>query len=140
VSVRPVSKTSLYNHEMSWRGCTEPPAAKGERDSRLSRAASADDMMRAFCRPVHIMAAGQVTECLARWRAGDRDPLERHALERLRLVPGIRIYGEVHLSRNSDRVGVIPFNLDGVPHALVAAILGYEGGIGVRNGCFCAQP
>jgi cysteine desulfurase/selenocysteine lyase len=27
-----------------------------------------------------------------------------------------------------------------VPHALVAAILGYEGGIGVRNGCFCAQP
>ncbi len=40
----------------------------------------------------------------------------------------------------SDRVGVIPFNLDGVPHPLVAAILGYEGGIGVRNGCFCAQP
>jgi selenocysteine lyase/cysteine desulfurase len=35
---------------------------------------------------------------------------------------------------------VIPFNLDGVPHALVAAILGYEGGIGVRSGCFCAQP
>ena len=38
-----------------------------------------------------------------------------------------------------DRVGVIPFNLDSTPHALVAAILGYEGGIGVRNGCFCAQ-
>ena len=26
-----------------------------------------------------------------------------------------------------------------MPHALVAAILGYEGGIGVRSGCFCAQ-
>ena len=26
-----------------------------------------------------------------------------------------------------------------MPHALVAAILGYEAGIGVRNGCFCAQ-
>jgi cysteine desulfurase/selenocysteine lyase len=23
---------------------------------------------------------------------------------------------------------------------LVAAILGYEGGIGVRSGCFCAHP
>ena len=26
-----------------------------------------------------------------------------------------------------------------MPHALVAAILGYEAGIGVRSGCFCAQ-
>ena len=25
-------------------------------------------------------------------------------------------------------------------HYLVAAILGYEFGIGVRNGCFCAHP
>ncbi len=25
-------------------------------------------------------------------------------------------------------------------HSLVAAILCYEGGIGVRNGCFCAHP
>ena len=66
--------------------------------------------------------------------------LVAYALERLRLVSGIRIYGESHPSGLSDRVGVIPFNLDGVPHALAAAILGYEGGIGVRNGCFCAQP
>ena len=27
-----------------------------------------------------------------------------------------------------------------MPHALVGAILNYEGGIGVRNGCFCAHP
>ena len=66
--------------------------------------------------------------------------LVAYALERLRSVSGIRIYGESHPSGLSDRVGVVPFNLDGVPHALVAAILGYEGGIGVRNGCFCAQP
>ena len=26
------------------------------------------------------------------------------------------------------------------PHALVGAILNYEGGVGVRNGCFCAHP
>jgi selenocysteine lyase/cysteine desulfurase len=35
---------------------------------------------------------------------------------------------------------VIPFNLPGISHFLVAAVLGYEFGIGVRNGCFCAHP
>jgi selenocysteine lyase/cysteine desulfurase len=32
------------------------------------------------------------------------------------------------------------FNLAGVPHALVAARLSAEYGIGVRHGCFCAHP
>jgi cysteine desulfurase / selenocysteine lyase len=66
--------------------------------------------------------------------------LVSYALERLRSVPGIRIYGEADPQRVDDRVGVITFNIDGLPHALVAAILGHEGGIGVRSGCFCAQP
>ena len=39
-----------------------------------------------------------------------------------------------------NRLGVISFNVTGKPHALVGAILNYEGGIGVRNGCFCAHP
>jgi selenocysteine lyase/cysteine desulfurase len=30
--------------------------------------------------------------------------------------------------------------VDGVPHALVAARLSCEFGIGVRHGCFCAHP
>jgi selenocysteine lyase/cysteine desulfurase len=38
------------------------------------------------------------------------------------------------------RLGVISFNVKDMPHALVGAILNYEGGIGVRNGCFCAHP
>ena len=37
-------------------------------------------------------------------------------------------------------MGVIPFNVEGVSHYLVAAILGFEGGVGVRSGCFCAHP
>jgi selenocysteine lyase/cysteine desulfurase len=78
--------------------------------------------------------------------AADMDALERHeaslttyALERLQSLPGIMIYGASDTRRCADRVGVIPFNLGDRPHALVAAILGYEGGIGVRSGCFCAQ-
>jgi len=35
---------------------------------------------------------------------------------------------------------VIPLNIKGMSHFLVAAVLGTEYGIGVRNGCFCAHP
>jgi selenocysteine lyase/cysteine desulfurase len=62
------------------------------------------------------------------------------ALRRLGDLDGIRLYGETDPERAAERVGVIPFNLEGVSHFLVAAILGYEGGIGVRSGCFCAHP
>jgi cysteine desulfurase/selenocysteine lyase len=66
--------------------------------------------------------------------------LVAHALDKLREVPGIRIYGETDPERAGEKVGVIPFNLEGMSQFLVAAILGYEGGIGVRSGCFCAHP
>jgi selenocysteine lyase/cysteine desulfurase len=71
-------------------------------------------------------------------RIGDRETaLASYARWRLREVPGLTIYGDVDAV---DRVGAIAFNLATADHALVAAILGYEAGIGVRNGCFCAQP
>ncbi len=60
-----------------------------------------------------------------------------YARRRLREVPGLTIYGDVD---TVERVGAIPFNLASADHALVAVVLGYEAGIGVRNGCFCAQP
>jgi cysteine desulfurase / selenocysteine lyase len=66
--------------------------------------------------------------------------LTAYALDRLRAVRGVRVFGAASSSAGGDRVGVIPFTVDGVPHGLVAAVLGYEDGIGVRSGCFCAQP
>ena len=71
--------------------------------------------------------------------ARHEEALTAYALERLQTVPGIVLYGETDPARVRDRVGVIPFNLAGVPHGLTAAVLGYEAGIGVRHGCFCAQ-
>lgn len=68
------------------------------------------------------------------------DSLVRYALEKLSEIDGITVHGEIDPERSSERVGVIPFNLDGIPHTLAAAIIGYEGGIGIRNGCFCAHP
>ncbi len=66
--------------------------------------------------------------------------LMRYALNKLGALDGVTLYGSPDPDRLDDRVGVIPFNVEGMPHPKVAAILGYEGGIGVRNGCFCAHP
>ncbi|HBY92548.1 MAG: aminotransferase class V-fold PLP-dependent enzyme [Ardenticatenaceae bacterium] len=63
-----------------------------------------------------------------------------YALKRLAVVEGITLYGPKELVAGQDRVGVISFNVHGVPHSKVASILSLEGGIGVRNGCFCAHP
>jgi selenocysteine lyase/cysteine desulfurase len=66
--------------------------------------------------------------------------LTRHALEALRSIDGVEIYGDADPGRAEGRLGVIPFNVRGLSHYLLAAILSAEYGIGVRNGCFCAHP
>ncbi|MDH3497044.1 MAG: aminotransferase class V-fold PLP-dependent enzyme [Gemmatimonadota bacterium] len=72
--------------------------------------------------------------------AEHENELVMRALHQLPRVPGLVLYGETDPARARDRVGVLPFNVTDVPHALVSAVLGYEGGIGVRHGCFCAHP
>jgi cysteine desulfurase/selenocysteine lyase len=62
------------------------------------------------------------------------------ALGRLASIPGITVYGDADPGNAGSRLGVIPFNVTGVPHALTAAVLSYEWGVGTRNGCFCAHP
>lgn len=66
--------------------------------------------------------------------------LTAYALERLKQIEGIEMYGETDIAGVRNRLGVIPLNIKGMSHFLVAAILGSEYGIGVRNGCFCAHP
>jgi cysteine desulfurase/selenocysteine lyase len=66
--------------------------------------------------------------------------LTRHALEQLHTVNGIRLYGNTDPDAAANRLGVIPLQLAHVDHFLTAAVLGYEFGIGVRSGCFCAHP
>ena len=60
-------------------------------------------------------------------------------LTKLKKIDKVRIYGNSDPTESHNRLGVIPFNVEGYSHALLAAILNYEGGIGVRNGCFCAH-
>jgi len=66
--------------------------------------------------------------------------LTAYALKRLAEIPDVIIYGDADARSARERLGVIAFNIKDMNHALVAAILSYEGGIGARNGCFCAHP
>ena len=90
---------------------------------------------------VAMAAAADVLVSIGRDRiAAHEAQLLRDALVRLAGVPGVRLYGPDWPGAAADRLGVIPFAVDGVEHGLVAAILGFEHGVGVRSGCFCAHP
>lgn len=66
--------------------------------------------------------------------------LTAYALDRLSAIPGLTLYGDHHPVSGEDRIGVIPFNLEGHSHALLASAMSWEGAVGVRSGCFCAHP
>lgn len=66
--------------------------------------------------------------------------LTAYTLDALSSIDGLQLYGDTNPANAANRLGVIPFNIKGMSHFLVAAILGAEWGIGVRNGCFCAHP
>ena len=65
--------------------------------------------------------------------------LLRPFLAELAAIPGVRIYGDPDLDR-TPRLGVVSFNLEGLEHGLVAAVLNDYHNVAVRNGCFCAHP
>ncbi|SHI75434.1 aminotransferase class V-fold PLP-dependent enzyme [Lutispora thermophila] len=64
--------------------------------------------------------------------------LAQYTYDHLSKIPDIDLYN-FHKNSN-DRVSIVPFNIKGLHHSQVAEILSEEAGIGVRNGCFCAQP
>jgi len=64
--------------------------------------------------------------------------LTANLLARLRYLPGLVLYGPPF--PETDRVGIVAFNIPGLPHGLVAAALACEAAVGVRSGCFCARP
>jgi cysteine desulfurase/selenocysteine lyase len=70
--------------------------------------------------------------------ASHEQALLQYAYRKLKAIAGVTLYGPT--DDLAEKVGVITFNVDGMHHALAAAILGMEGGIGVRSGCFCAHP
>lgn len=66
--------------------------------------------------------------------------LTRYAYQKMNELDEIELLGPEQFSSFENKLGVLTFNIKEMSHSLVAAILCYEGGIGVRNGCFCAHP
>ena len=72
--------------------------------------------------------------------ARHENALMRSLLKGLQAIPEITVFGGCEKIDAMRRVAVLPLQSSRYPHAHLAAILGNEWGIGVRNGCFCAQP
>ncbi len=73
------------------------------------------------------------------WEAitGHDRALATHLRAGLAAIEGVRLLGP---GLDIDTLPLATFTLDGIHHALVAARLSAEYGIGVRHGCFCAHP
>lgn len=63
--------------------------------------------------------------------------LTKYALDLMKDIPGLILYDDMDVEK---KVSIISFNMKGLEHNELATILSREGGIAVRNGCFCAQP
>lgn len=64
--------------------------------------------------------------------------LASYALSNIKAIKDVELYGD--LENSGHRVGIIPFNVKGIHHNVLAEILSREAGIAVRTGCFCAHP
>ena len=69
----------------------------------------------------------------------EEDELVLNTMERMGKISDVIIYGESHNDKCS-RAGSISFNIKGMHHGLVAAVLNDYFNIAVRNECFCAHP
>ncbi|HET6873246.1 MAG TPA: aminotransferase class V-fold PLP-dependent enzyme [Acidimicrobiales bacterium] len=68
---------------------------------------------------------------------GHDDELSHRMRAGLAAIPGVRLLGP---APDLPTLPIATFTVTDVPHALVAARLSFEYGIGVRHGCFCAHP
>jgi selenocysteine lyase/cysteine desulfurase len=92
---------------------------------------------------IGAVAFGEAMDELRRigWKAiGDHETaLATRLFEGLRAIDGVRVLGP-RSSTGVDTLSVATFTVEGMHHALVAARLSAEWGVGVRHGCFCAHP
>ena len=63
--------------------------------------------------------------------------LTEYALTQMKNIPNIIIYDDFNVE---NKVSIISFNVNGLDHNGLALMLSSQATIGLRNGCFCAQP
>jgi selenocysteine lyase/cysteine desulfurase len=108
--------------EVSW---TEPPEREEAGSPNVLGAVALD------------AAIGELTRLGWDEIVAHDDRLSIHLREGLATIPGIVLLGP---SLAEPTLPIAAFTVEGLPHALVAARLSAEYGIGLRHGCFCAHP
>jgi selenocysteine lyase/cysteine desulfurase len=108
--------------EVTW---TEPPEREEAGSPNVIGAVALDAAMAEFGRLGWPAITSHDALLASRLRSG------------LSAIDGVRLLGP---SLATPTLPVAAFLVDGVHHALVAARLSAEHGIGVRHGCFCAHP
>lgn len=87
---------------------------------------------------VAVAAAAELIEATGFDRIREHEArLVRTGLEALRAVPEVELHGQSMFSEADDRLPIFPFTVRGMPFGKVAAILGHEYGIAVRQGHLC---
>ncbi len=75
--------------------------------------------------------------------------LLKYTINEMKKIPDLILYSDelkkenkekINYRKITEKVAIIPFNIKDLSHEIVAISLAEEGGIAVRNGCFCAQP
>ena len=95
---------------------------------------------------VGAVAFGAAMDELARigWATieSHESELAAHLYDGLHAIEGVDVLGPRGQAGadGADGLAVATFTVEGMHHALVAARLSAEFGIGVRHGCFCAHP
>ncbi len=69
----------------------------------------------------------------------EEDQIMARALEGMKKIPELIVYGGTDL-KSCPRAASISFNVKGLEHGIVAALLNDYFNIAVRNQCFCAHP
>ena len=69
----------------------------------------------------------------------EEDHIMTKAIEGMKRIPELIIYGGTNL-KTCPRTASISFNVKGLEHGIVAALLNDYFNIAVRNQCFCAHP
>ena len=65
--------------------------------------------------------------------------LWKRLVQALQVIPQVMVYG-VEDIENTERTGILAFNIKDCDHGFVAAILNDYHNVAVRNDCFCAHP
>lgn len=87
-----------------------------------------------------VIILGEVMEWLKKigmdYVRDHESKLLKYLVRELKKIPQVEIYGSLNFDHH---LGLLSFNIEGAHHSLAAAILNYEGGVAVRNGCHCAH-